>query len=321
MKTLKLFALLLCASVLFLSSCKKNTNESITYDKTVKITEEAQDIWIKLTNFNRKIKSNSRDFELIQPDSALWYLENLFNVTQAVDTSCSTCQLYRKNYSISLNEDGMAEMSDIIDTYQQMLLDLQNELAQIESDFKFLTIADMEIETSRDATLELSLLGNIATNPLQMYDPFDEDDNWRYGNMLGECVDPHTWSDAGVELSTRMNDPRLQIPFRRYNKWINPENSGSIEPTVFPTRMFHETASSAPCCEYTELRHYLEQGYYFIYNTEEETPKGFFPSPNTYGKYFQRIAIWTNDPEPSDNKYWHKYVIFYGTPIYMPPIE
>ncbi|MDP2722060.1 MAG: hypothetical protein Q8O72_04835, partial [Bacteroidales bacterium] len=297
----------------------KDTNQQLTSnEKNSEYTPEALAIWHKLVIFNEKMKTGSRDNEVISADSAIWYLETMFNVQQATDTTFGNTVCYKKNYSLEVDEDGLVGMDEVTSVYSQMVLDLETELDQINSDFKYLIIADLGSQAARDGNLTLELTGSISRNPLQLYDPITEDDNWRYGNMLGECVNPHTWSDAGIQLSTRMNDPHIEIQFP-HNSWINIVNSGNIEPSSFPSRLFSETASSPPCLEYTELRNYLEQGYYFIYNHENETPSGFFPT--TDDMYFQSMTLWTNNPNPPDGKYWHKYIIFYGTPIYIPPIE
>jgi len=272
-------------------------------------------IWRNLTNFNQKVKSGVRDEEFMSPDSAMWYLEALYNATQTTDTTFNDLVTFERTYSLAVNENGTVNMSDVVNVYNQMLTDLNFEFSQLTEDYKFSVVGDLEQQATRDgSTVVLGLTGGVGINPLALYDPITNADNWRYGNMKGKCVDPEWDSDAGIQLKVRFNNPAMSSDTSGtwliyYQTTVNHNN--------YLGKIFYEEATSDPCIEYSELQYYLSQGHYIIHNTSSQTPKGERPESYVY----RFMKLWTNNNNPSDNQYWHRYQIFYGLPSNIPPIE
>ena len=317
MKNSILYLISISFAVLLLASCSKetNTNRDITNDQ--QYTTEEMALWNKLNNFNQKIKYGLKSEEFISPDSAIWYLEALLNVQHATDTSFDDVVTFRKNYQLQKNTDGTVSMSHVVDVYNILVGDLKDQLASLESEYKFLIIADLPRSMLKSEDLEIELTAGLGINPLVVYEPITVNDNWKYGNMLGRCDGSYFGqSDAGQELKRRFNNPEIALPFP-HNAWINPYVSDILTSAQFPGRIFYEIASSTPCIEYDELETYLIQGHYLIYNTSTQSPLGVRPE----GLYFRTLDLWTNNPNPSDNIYWHKYLIWYGTPVNIPPVE
>lgn len=316
---MKKINLLLLALVLMVSafySCNKNNNPIPEPANNVDAyTADEMALWRQLNTFNQKIKTGLKSEEFVSPDSAMWYLEALFNVQQATDTTFDEVKSYERTYSLNVNTNGTVNMSEVVNVYNQLVTDLESELGQIDSDYKFLIIADLEQESLKSGAFTMSLTAGLGINPLVLYAPITTTDNWRSGNMKGRCVNPAWDSDAGQELLRRFNNPLFEeFP---NSSWINVYTTPNLSHVQFPNRIFYEYATSEPCVEYTELQHYLTQGHYIIYNTSTETPQGTRPA----GLYFKLLILWTNNDFPSDNKYFHKYSIQYGTPINIPPIE
>lgn len=311
-------ALALLFSLTILYSCNKDSK--IVPDEinsTNEYTADEMALWNKLNNFNLKIKNGLKSEEFISPDSAMWYLEALFNVQQAVDTTFDDVASYERTYTLDVNANGTVNMSNVTDLYNQLVTDLETELAMIDSDYKFLIIADLQQESLKSDEFNIKITGGLGINPLRYYEPITSDDNWFYGNMLGRCDGTYLWeSDAGEELRRRFNDPKLAFPFP-HNAWINPHVSGILTAAQFPGRIFYEIAPSAPCIEYDELETFLKQGHYIIYNESNESPSGVKPED----RRFRMLELWTNNPNPSDDIYMHYYQIYYGTPINIPPID
>jgi len=310
-----LFLAITVASAFY--SCNKNTHP--TPDPTNNghsYTADEMALWRKLSNFNHKIKTGLKSEEFISPDSAMWYLEALFNVQQATDTTFDEVQSYVRVYTLSVNTNGTVNMSEVVEIYNQLVTDLNTELAQIDSDYKFLIIADLTEESLKSGGFTMNLTAGLGINPLVYYQPITITDNWRSGNMHGKCVNTQWDSDAGIELKRRLNNSYMS-PIRPPYQWINPYVTPVLSYEQFSGRIFHEHASSDPCVEFDELQNLLTQGHYIIYNTPSESPSGVRP----LDLQFRLMDLWTNNNNPTDNEYWHKYQIYYGTPLSIPPIE
>ena len=303
--------------VLLLASCSKetNTNRDITNDQ--QYTTEEMALWNKLNNFNQKIKYGLKSEEFISPDSAMWYLEALFNVQQATDTTFDDVVTYKRNYTLNINTNGTVNMSDLVAVYNQLVADLQTELQNIDADYKFLIIADLQESTMKSGDFEMELTAGLGINPLVYYEEITTDDNWKYGNMLGRCDGSYFGqSDAGQELKRRFNNPEIAFPFP-HNAWINIANSPIISNDNYPGRIFYKHSLTLPCITYDSLRYFLSQGHYIIYNGTDDIPSG----EKIEDLYFKAMDLWTNNPNPTDNIYWHKYLIWYGTPVNIPLVE
>ena len=309
-----MITMVLMFSVLY--SCKKDVGIS-NEEQNGQYTPEAMALWSKLNNFNQKIKTGLKTEEFISPDSAMWYLEALFNVQQATDTTFDDVVTYKRNYSLNVNTNGTVNMSDLVAVYNQLVADLQTELQNIDADYKFLIIADLQESTMKSGDFEMELTAGLGINPLVYYEEITTDDNWKYGNMLGRCDGSYFGqSDAGQELKRRFNNPEIAFPFP-HNAWINVISTDVLSYIQYPTRIFQETSNSIPCINYSSMIHLLEQGHYIIYNTPTQNPSGQKPN----GLYFRLLDLWTNNPNPPGNNYAHYYQIQYGTPVNIPPVE
>jgi len=310
-------ALALLLSLVILHSCNKDS-KIIPEDSNItnEYTADEMALWNKLNNFNLKIKNGLKSEEFISPDSAIWYLEALFNVQQATDTTFDKVRTYERTYELNVNTNGTVNMSDVVTIYNQLVNDLNAELELIDSDYKFLIIADLKEEPLKAGSFTMTLTGGLGYSRLSLYEPITNTDNWRSGNSKGRCTNTAYDSDAGQELLKRFNNPRFELVTPTYS-WIDNYATDNLTYEDYPNRIFHENAPSEPCVEYTELQHYLTEGHYIIYNSPTDTPNGSRPA----GLKFKMIQLWTNNDFPPDNEYLHYYKIFYGTPVSVPPID
>jgi len=320
-----LFLAITVASAFY--SCNKNshptpepTNNGHSY------TAEEMALWRQLSNFNHKIKTGLKSEEFISPDSAMWYLEALFNVQQATDTTFEESITYERSYSLNVNSNGTVNMSDVITVYNQLLSDLNDELDQLATEYKFLFVADLEQEDLKSGAITMALTAGIGFNPLIWYSAINPTDDWYYGNMLGHCDQGGTggFSDAGQELKKRFNHPNITYPFPVQHTssnagWINIDHSPVLNYLTpgYENRIFHQISTTPPCIDYLDLQYYLIQGHYAIYNYPTDIPKG----EHKLGLDFKYFELWTNNPNPPDNIYLHNYQIWYGIPVQIPPIE
>lgn len=317
-------ALALLFSLTILYSCNKDSK--IVPDEinnTNEYTADEMALWNQLNNFNLKIKNGLKSEEFISPDSAIWYLEALFNVQNAVGNDFEESKTYKRDYALSISSNGMVDLSEIADLNDQMIEDLNYELDLIDADNKFLFVADLKKEALKNDSVKISFKGVLARKPASLYYPIDSTDNWRYGNNLGRCENTQWDSDAGKELKRRFNNPYIAYPFPVYHDttstgWINIDNSNVLDYTTsgFEDRIYHELATSPPCIEHDELLQLLIDGHYIIYNKANESPSGV----RIDGLDFKYFELWTNNPNPPDNIYKHNYQVWYGNPVRIPPI-
>lgn len=307
---------ILIVSMLALA-CKKDQHMQEKQSHMRHYTPEAMAIWQKLNRFNQHIKSGIKIEQYMQPDSALWLLEALFNVQMGTDTTFDDVRSYHKTYKLTLNDNGLTRLSQVAEVYNLMLSDLQDELDAIASDYKFLIIADLKPIESKSDDFELELTGAIGINPLSLYEPLTELDNWYYGNMLGRCDGQYLWqSDAGQELKRRFNNPRVAI-HGGVNSWINNYSTQVLSYQQYPGRIYHQINPVSPCILSQDMIHYLKEGHFIIYNTPGQIPSGERPEHLT----FRTIVVWTNPVNPPNDSYDHFYQIIYGTPIVMPELD
>jgi len=304
-------------------ACKKNTDKQIPDTLQVaEYTPAAMDIWKRLNTFNQRLKDVvSRDNVLIPADSVIWYLESMLNIQVSKDTTF--CDLYKHetSYTASIDENGYVAMSELTILFNQMVLDIEYQLDQIDSDYKYLIIADLFEGSSRTGNLEIGLDGIFAINRFEAYTPFTDIDDWYYGNMLGRSDGAYEYvSDGGQQLKLRINNQGIKPTFQ-YNTWLNPQQSPILNATNTQNRMWAKIATGPPIINDTDMMVYLQNMHYLIYNSETDTPDGYFS--NEYGSemYFRLINFWTSGEPNSTGYYFHEMNILYGEPVYIPIIE
>lgn len=215
-KIFLVLSVVLTAGIIIIS-CSKKDDAVISDNSTGNYTEKAMNIWFALKSFKNKVNSETKTGTFITQDSAMFYLEGLFNVTHAQPGN-SYHDLVGDStwYNIEVNEQGLVSMDDVIATYNQMEADLNNQLANIDDDVKFLIAGDLQsIETSRSGDMELMLDNSLGRGQSELPYMFEEIDDWYYGNMLGRSDGAYLWeSDAGEELEWRFN--YIQNPQQLY---------------------------------------------------------------------------------------------------------
>jgi len=268
-------------------------------------------------------------------DSAEWYMETNFNVDEA--RTEEPYRITRKDstyYVLPLNKNGLVEFNDMYNMYNQMLSDLDS-LEIVIADPDVLPIfGSLELLTSNANEAEFMLVTGFGSYFNGNYAPFYDDDDWKWGNMLGHCDGTNQWeSDGGQELKVRLNNPFFawagpgsfiddeeKIPHYYdypdiYNEHPQPD---SVDYFIF----YQEGLGFFPCLENEELDFYLDKAHDIIYTYEDN----FLPGSSTLkgqrpaGKAFKNFNIWTPDGTlPNDDHWWeHVYFIHYGTRVNLP---
>lgn len=316
-------------AVVVFHSCRKDKVQSPTNEEQeISYTDEELSIWRNLTAFNQKIKSGVRDEEFISPDSAMWYLEALFNVTEASHVTYNKFVTDTTFYSLPFNENGEVSLTDVSSVYNQMITNMQYTLDKFEENYKYLILGDIyNANTNRAGSAEIGLISGYGLNVLALYNELTERDNWYYGNVLGMCNGDSLWdSDAGFELERRFNNPYIN-----YNP---PHDTAHAFDIVTRDAFYNEysdymynmkwidVSSSDTCVYYQDLQYYLVMGHdTIIYNYEANG--GERPA----GKDFFVVDVWTNAKGPIypsnehyDSIYFHNYNLFYANFRRLPHI-
>ncbi len=312
-------------AVAVLYSCKKDGLSGQTPTVSGKsYTAQEMQIWRNLTNFNRKIKSGVRDDGSMTLDSAIWYLEALYNIQEASSVTYNDLVIDTTYYTLQLNENGEVSMSDITTVYNQMVTDMQSKLDGFQTDYKYLILGDLyNSTTERDGTISLGLTRGFGINVLNLYNEFTSQDNWYYGNVLGMCNGDSLWdSDAGYELERRFNN--IYVNYSAPHDTVHAIN---IVPRVafaseYPDYMYNIVwPNGDTCIDYLDLRSFLVDGHNeILYKYENPDGTG---GRRPLGKDFFVCDVTTNDKGAylDDGLYYHTYSIWYANFVSLPPIE
>jgi len=307
-------------------SCKKESFNNPS-GVTIKQSYTAQElsIWKNLNNFNRLIKSNEKSGESISADSAIWYMEALFNATETSQEQFDDFYTDSAFYTIAVDNDGNVNMDDVSEVYSTMVSDFQTRLAAFDETHKIIVLADLvKIGNAKSGEMQVGVNRGFGLDPMFLYDTFDLDDNWYYGNQLGKCNDASTrGSDAGFELERRFNNPYIhyQIPFDSNHVVATSVDTQHVQYDKYPDYMYNIIYPSGDTCiDYESLNHFLIYGHDSIIYKYENSTGGERP----IGKDFYYSDVRTSPPggQPNTNGlYRHSYILYYGVFVNIPSIE
>jgi len=158
MKKLLYLTFSIIAILFIMHSCKKDIiTDKQNYESVYSV--EAMNIWHKLVNFKNRMESSYKDNEPMTSDSALWYLEALYNVQYGYpDTAFRRFSVDTSYYQIPFNLNQLHDFADVTTVYYKIIDTLNYHLNQIESEFKYLYIADLSVIDSNSINLSLQLV-------------------------------------------------------------------------------------------------------------------------------------------------------------------
>ncbi|MBU2554386.1 MAG: hypothetical protein KKF98_07995 [Bacteroidetes bacterium] len=334
----KIFVLLLFVglSATIFNACKKNRDPMQNDNNTEKqYTDYEWQVYYKLQDVKQKLNSGERGLDPISLTEAEWYMETNFNVEEA--RTEDPVKLQRKDttyYTLPLVGANLAEYSDINAMYNAMLSDLDS-LEYVIADASLMPMyASLSLIQSTLTSADFMLITGFGSYYSGNYAPFYADDDWKFGNMLGNCDNPLPYgdSDGGQELITRLNNPFFQ--WAGPGSFIDPEqvyipsegypdvNNQNPDTLVGYMIFYQELASDTvgPCLENEELTFYLNNLHNIIYTYDDD----YLPNTTLYGKRpegksFIDIEIYT--PNGFDNGvFWweHRFWANYGTRVNIP---
>lgn len=214
-------------SVLIFNSCSKQelTDKPVTGEQEVKISEQDIAVYNKIMDFKKKvdyIKENPhyKSGETITADSAVWYLDAAFNLTYAftVDTFID---FNTDTFTISIGKtDGMVNLDDLSAAFYELKDKTLIIYNATDGEQKELYVSHMEITSSTSDEIVIKITATIGsknnTTPpgFSQWGPFNEGDDWMYGEKLGDCSSGGgIWwglKDAATEIENATNTYRYK---------------------------------------------------------------------------------------------------------------
>lgn len=336
MKKILIIFVIIGMTITLFYACKKNTDLMQTNNNTEQqYTDYEWEVFYKLQSFKQKLNSNLKGTDPMTLDSAEWYLETNYNVDEA--RTEEPYRITRKDstyYVLPLNSNGLVEFDDMNTMYNQMLSDLDSLEIVIADPDIIPVFAILNVLTSNADEAELMLITGFGYYYSGNYAPFYDDDDWKFGNMLGHCDGTNQWeSDGGQELKERLNNPFFTwsdpgsfsdyveriVHYYDYPDFYN-EHPQPNDVNYFV--YFEITNGDTTCLENEELDFYLDKAHDIIYTYDNN----YLPGSDTLygqrppGKTYSHFSIWTPDTTlPNGNIWWeHRYFIHYATRINLP---
>lgn len=321
-KNVKHQILLAIFSLAMLFSCQKNKDTEVVTKQQFQMTESAQIIYNKLVAFKKAIDNPQKSTTTMQLDSAEWYVEAFYNVTQGYpDSLFGKFEVDTMYYTLPLDENQMARVTDLGLLLDNMESHLNSLLAQSGTELAHMVIGDVVVDFSeRSFEAQVTVYTGLGFGPGPLYTPF-VDEYWYWGYTLGRCdpvnpPPPPPYHDAGDELEWRFNSP---------NPWYVPYPAcanGKIKITgashtwkngYEDDRIFYELRQGAydpPCLDPETLNTLLGFGAELFY--QKEANNGLIPDGNNF---FTSVGIYTFADSISGYgwRYYHGYAAYYST--------
>ncbi|MBS4060973.1 MAG: hypothetical protein KG029_11290 [Bacteroidetes bacterium] len=320
-KYIKYAALLTMLSLAMLFSCQKNEEAEVGSEQQFHMTESAQMAYNKLVAFKQALDNPQKSTTSMQLDSAEWYVEAFYNVTQGYpDSLFGKFEVDTMYYTLPLDENQMVGISDLGLLLDNMENHLNSLLTQTGTEVAHMVVGDVVIDFSgRSSEAVITIYTGLGFGTGRLYQPFADDDDWYYGNMLGRCDGQYIWeSDAGEELEWRFNSPNpYHVP---YPACLNGKiviisvDETTFSPGTENDMIYHEWLPGAynpPCIDYITLNELLQNGATLFYSSPSNggmLTNGIFTAVDvtSYG-----IPREVNGVSGYD--YYHGYFVTYAT--------
>ncbi|MFU8844700.1 MAG: hypothetical protein ACNA7V_12935 [Bacteroidales bacterium] len=268
--------------------------------------------------------------QVVSPDSALWLLEATINYSHAFPNEFYTAhEIEDLTLVIPKTADGMIDMADLTQKYDEMKSDITTVYYGSSFDNKGLVLVDLEEDSQTETELNLRVQvvtgdGGSDSDPGTpgINGPFGVGDEWWYGETLGGC-NPHTGeTDAAEQLFIAMNSyiasQNVNVGFPTitsitimggdqiaYNRLFDKYHYQGIP--------FHEY--NELCMDSQDMNNYWQMMRYLIY-TKLQVENVI---PSDYKLVELTEFVGSHEPVEGGIHYYHRYVFKFGDPIYRAP--
>jgi hypothetical protein len=306
------------------NSCDKNNSEISSNTQNFEMSENGQLVYNKLVAFKKELNNTQKSSTTLSIDSAQWYIEAYYNVTQGYpDSLFGYFRMDTAYYSLAVGENELVNISDIATIIGNMSDHLNTILSQ-NSGSTHMVVGDVVINpANRSTETQLIVYTGIGIGNGPMYTPF-VNEWWYWGYTLCRCdpvnpPPPPPYHDAGDELELRFNSPnpwyvpapacvngKIKIIAVNQHSYITGEDNpliyGAFVPGIY----------NPPCLDSGLLNTLLSNGAILIYNNAANG--GVLPSNGI----FTSVDITThyksfNEGQVNGFFYYHGYDLVYST--------
>jgi len=208
------------------------------------MTMEDHSVINRIINFKQKAKyfKQNPDFksgEEMCVDSVKWYLDAVFNFTYAF-TEESFTSFRTDTFLIVINKaDEQINLEDVFSALEELkekTLDIYN---VTEGEQKELYVSYMKISSSTEnevvlvVTVTIGARNNSTPPGFSEWGPFEEGEDWMYGEKLGDCNGNYQWEkDAATEIEDATNTYRYKYIQDQGTGWYAYYTEPSVEVPV-----------------------------------------------------------------------------------------
>ena len=292
-KVLLTLSFILTATVIVIISCsKEETNqkpESINQipEYELKVSRIIKDFKQQMAMYheNPQFKSGKS----LDSDSALWLLEATINYSHAFPNEYySEFRVDSGTLSLPVNGEGKIDLGDIVTAYDEMKQQVTGYYYNSPFSGKGLCAVDLEPVSqgvSETTFLVMTITGDEDGDPppVVLDGPFEEGDDWWYGEDEGKCYLPVYTSDAAQEFKTYMSDYIAdqntgfffihQFSIERKGGQTNTRRAGDPEPpdNLYDYYLYSSSTEYGTvtndilCLEYPEMNAYFVYLKYLLY--------------------------------------------------------
>ena len=350
MRKFKYIILSLGLFALMLSSCNKEKQNHIVQNSDEEIYWTAKDLKVQdlVLDFQDKIKNNTfKNGEIIEFDSAIWYLEALLNFNYSTTDSSFSNLTIDTTFDLEiLVNNEMVGFENVADAAFAMEEHMVTYLNNLPNTIKFIIVADVSVKQndlksgSKTLSVTTSYGLDYINNPL-CYPSFGVNDYWKWGrawaNDGGYCAGPNqgqeTSSDAAEEIEYKINNPSCYqqndgrtiisgVTIRNVDAWEYPNPDDDQVDNYLDCLMFYNDDQYYPvdvCLDPTEMDFYMF-GTLDVIDSELQAVLNQNPGEtwefihiNLVGDHFNYNNVTT---------YFHWADITYGRRVpYIPPID
>lgn len=188
-------------SLLIISfSCRKDGSD-ITIPSTTDNSNNNKKILSLIHSYGEKMNSNLKSTELIEIDSVIWYTEALLNYNfSRPEILFKYFEVFKSNYTIPTEENELISLNYAQGFYHHAETSLANEYDQIPYDEKYLRFSDIVLDSIFEDNAYLSIYRGYGYDyEMEIYLPFEEDDDWIWGS-LGTPIAPLAGKCDGTQI-------------------------------------------------------------------------------------------------------------------------
>lgn len=338
---------LIAGMLLFVFSCSKEKTKSENQPQPAQ-TQFEQQVFKAIKDFKQKVayyheNQLYKSGETVSVDSSLFLLEGTINYSHAFMMDSYDEELIETlTLKVPKNGSGDVNMDVLIQKYEEMKAEITTVYHSSNFENKGLVAVDLSeaAQNNDEITFSIDVItGNRSNDPPPpgpgVSGPFEEGDNWWYGEDAGKCYDTTSYSDAAQELETAMSDYMYQyntshgislftslvlhkfqggesylrrsgdvmnnhLDYYLYNAW---ENIGISDDTL--------------CVEWPEMNIYFSYLKYWLYNKMMDS----LQSQNNWSYHPAQVIYMVGEYNDNLGWYYHRGRFLFGHPWYSEEYE